>query len=65
MYDNIKIDKLIENFNKSHEIDPMNLAIDTFIGLINAGMSEQSALKLTEVISNNYYKNLKIKKEGN
>lgn len=46
---------------KKDEISPIPLVMDSYIVLREAHFTESEALKLTELISNSYYKDLKCK----
>ena len=48
---------MIEGFHRGgFNHSPIAIAIDTFTRMVEAGFSEQAALKLTKVVCDNYYK---------
>lgn len=60
-FDHDRLDDLMDDFDdQGLKQSPMALAIDTYIGLKEAGFSEQEALELTRLICTNYYKEVEL-----
>lgn len=62
-YDEATITNMVDRFLRGRNKDPITLAMDTFTRLEDAKFSQTAALKLTEIICNNYYKDRKDLKE--
>lgn len=61
-FDSDKIDDLIDLFaDAGFNQSPISIAVDSYTGLLDAGFTENEALRLTEIICSNFYRALQVR----
>ncbi|NLF46143.1 MAG: hypothetical protein GX581_08705 [Syntrophomonadaceae bacterium] len=60
-FDEDKLNDLIDAFEaRGYDQSPVALAIDSYVGLLNAGFSEPEAMELSSLICENFYRDKEV-----